>query len=227
MTAPRSITVFDIIGPVMVGPSSSHTAGAVRLGQIARAIFGSQPEQALIQLHGSFAETGRGHGTDKALIAGLLGLDTSDDQISHSFELAQKSGLNFSFENIDLGELAHPNTVRFYLSSQSQQIQITGASTGGGLIEITNIQGYPVNFDAQFETLIIVADDKPGTINSITGWLLNQNINVAFFKVGREKRGGQAIMVIETDETIPDTLVRAIEGFSWVIWARKISRLKE
>ncbi len=225
MTSTRQVSAFDIIGPIMVGPSSSHTAGAVRLGQIGRAILGDQPTEAHIELHGSFAQTGKGHGTDKAIIAGLLGLATEDDRIRHSFELAKEAGLHFTFAAVDLGDDVHPNSVRMTLKRGPQQVQITGASVGGGMVEITNIEGYEARFGGEYETLLVISKDRPGTINAITGWLLRHNINIAFFRVERQRRGGEAIMVIETDDPIPDEMVEAIEDFPWVRWVRNISKV--
>lgn len=211
----------------MVGPSSSHTAGAVRLGQVARSIFGEMPADALIELHGSFAETGRGHGTDRALVAGLLGMEPSDERIPDSFSMAGEAGLNFTFKDSDLGENQHPNTVRFTLTSAAQRMEITGASIGGGMIAITRLDGFPVNLTAEFETLLIVGEDRPGTINAVTGKLLEEHINVAFFNVARDQRGGQAIMIVETDQAIPDDLVLHFQHLDWVHAVRKIARLKE
>lgn len=227
MVDTRFISVFDMIGPIMVGPSSSHTAGAVRLGLIGRTILGRQPEIARVELHGSFAETGRGHGTDKALIAGLLGMDTADPHIRDSFDQAARVGMSYTIEDTDLGDGVHPNSVRLTLQAGSETVELIGASIGGGMVEITELQGYPVSISCELDTLIVISEDQPGTINGITGWLLGQNINVAYLKVGREQRGGQAIMIIETDEPVPDPLVRTIQGFSWVRWVRKIDRLKE
>jgi L-serine dehydratase len=227
MTSSRQISVFDIIGPIMVGPSSSHTAGAVRLGQMARVILGAQPSQALIELHGSFAQTGQGHGTDRAIVAGLLGMATDDERIRRSFAVAEALGLNFRFETVDLGEAAHPNTVRLTLQAGQRSVQVTGASIGGGLIEITNISGYEVRFSGAFDTLLVIAEDRPGTTHAVTGWLLEHNINVAFLRVGRKQRGGDALMIIETDHPIPDDLVEAIEDFEWVRWVRKVDKVGE
>ena len=221
------MSVFDLIGPIMVGPSSSHTAGAVRLGLVGRQILGAQPEKALIELHGSFALTGNGHGTDKAIVAGLLGFQPDDDRIRDSFFLADRANLHFSIKTIDLGEDAHPNTLRLTLSAGESTVQVIGSSLGGGIIQITEVEGYPVNFSGQYDTLVVIADDQPGTINAVTGWLLAQKINVAFLKVGREKRGTQAIMVIETDQDIPDRLVQDLQNFSWVHWVRDINKLSE
>lgn len=223
----RGLSIFDIIGPIMVGPSSSHTAGAVRLGLVARSIFGEQPQSALIELHGSFAETGRGHGTDRALVAGLLGLEPSDERIPMSFELARDCGLHFQFQDVDLGESQHPNTVHFILSSADRKMEITGSSVGGGMITVTRLDGFPVNLTAEFETLLIVGEDRPGTINAITARLYEEHINVAFFNVARDQRGGQAIMIIETDDTIPAGLVEYFQTFPWVHAVRRILRLKE
>lgn len=227
MESIRGLSIFDVIGPIMVGPSSSHTAGAVRLGLVARSIFGEQPDSVRIELHGSFAETGRGHGTDRGLVAGLLGLTPSDERIPHSFELARQAGLHFTFQDIDLGENQHPNTVRFILSAPSHQVEITGASIGGGMISITRLGDFPVNLTAEFETLLIVGEDRPGTINTVTGRLLEAHINVAFFNVTREQRGGRAIMIVETDQAVPDELVQYFKNLDWVQTVRRIARLQE
>lgn len=223
----RGLSIFDIIGPIMVGPSSSHTAGAVRLGQVARSIFGEQPSSVVVELHGSFVETGRGHGTDRALVAGLLEMEPADERIPNSLQLAQHAGIQITFKDADLGEAEHPNTVRFSLAANSREMQITGSSVGGGMIAITHLDGFPVNLTAEFETLLIVGDDRPGTINAITARLYDEHINVAFFNVARDQRGGQAIMIIETDTAIPDELMEFIQGLDWVQAVRRIARLKE
>lgn len=219
------ISVFDVIGPIMVGPSSSHTAGAVRLGLMARALLGCPPHKATIGLHGSFAHTGRGHGADRALIAGLLGLPPDDDRIRDSFVIAQAQGLAFTFDQVDLGPDAHPNSVAFELWAAAAHIHCTGASVGGGMIRITEIAGYPVDVSGQYHTLIVVAQDRPGTINAVTSWFLHYHLNIAAFKVTRHQRGGQAIMVIASDEHLPQDLPEAITDFPWVSWARHIPKL--
>lgn len=223
----KETSVFNIIGPVMVGPSSSHTAGAVRLGQIGRAILGCQPTTALIELYGSFAQTGRGHGTDRAIVAGLLGLSTDDEGIRHSFDLAGKSGLQFTFQEINFEgeEEVHPNTARLTLSAGKTPVVMTGASVGGGAVEITNVQGYAVSFNAEYHTLLLIADDRPGTVTTTTNWLFKHNINIAFLRVERGRRGGQAIMIIETDEAIPPNVLDVMQNFLWVHWARQIPRV--
>jgi L-serine dehydratase len=218
----RPVSAFDVIGPIMVGPSSSHTAGAVRIGRIARTVLGGQPEHALIELHGSFAETGRGHGTDLALVAGLLDLETDDPHIRDSFDLAAEAGMKIEFTIADLGTDANPNSVRLTMEKDGRSVRLIGSSVGGGRVEICCVQDYEIQFSGENETLLVVAEDRPGTINQVTGLLLEHHVNIAFLQVGRRKRGGEAAMVYETDDVIPPALVEAIEAFPWVRWVREI-----
>lgn len=230
MSNTKQVSIFDVIGPIMVGPSSSHTAGAVRLGIMARAILGHVPVKAGIELHGSFAQTGKGHGTDRAIIAGLLNLPPDDPGIRYSFELAKEAGLSYTFEETDFegDEEVHPNTARITLSDADEHtIQMTGSSIGGGSVEVTNVQGYDVRFGGECHTLLIIADDQPGTVSAITGWLFKRNINIAFMRVERQRRGGQAIMILETDDDIPPELVEAVENFNWVRWVRQVDKIGE
>ena len=227
MPGKRRVSAFDIIGPIMVGPSSSHTAGAVRLGRLGRAILGMQPRRAILGLHGSFAQTGRGHGTDRALVAGLLNMTTDDPRIRDSLELARDAGMNVSFRRVDLGEDAHPNSVEMTLSAKEQEIRVVGASVGGGMVEIRAIDQYPIRFTGEHETLLVAAEDRPGTIHAITGLFLEYHLNIAFSRVERRQRGGEAIQIFETDDPIPDDLVDAMEDFYWVRWARHIPRLND
>jgi L-serine dehydratase len=227
MPGKRLVSAFDIIGPIMVGPSSSHTAGAVRLGRLGRAILGVQPQRAILGLHGSFARTGRGHGTDRALVAGLLEMSTDDPRIRESLELAQHVGLDVSFRTVDLGDDAHPNSVEMLLSAGAQQIQVVGASVGGGMVEIQAIDGYAINFTGEHEALLVAAEDRPGTIHTITGLFLHYHLNIAFSRVERRHRGGEAIQIFEADDPIPDDLVDSLEDFYWVRWARHIPRLTD
>ncbi len=196
--------------------------GAVRIGRIARTVLGGQPEHALIELHGSFAETGRGHGTDLALVAGLLDLETDDPRIRHSFDLAAEVGMEIEFTAADLGKDANPNSVRLTLQKEGRSVRMIGSSIGGGRVEICCIQDYQIQFSGEHETLLVVAEDRPGTINQVTGLLLEHRVNIAFLQVGRRKRGGEAAMVYETDDVIPSALVAAIEAFPWVRWVRQI-----
>lgn len=222
MPTSMPITVFDVIGRIMVGPSSSHTAGAARIGKIGRTLLGCTPQEALIELHGSFSETGRGHGTDKALLAGLLGMDPSDGRIRDSYRLAQETGMQFQFVDVDLGEDVHPNTARLTLKAGDIRVVMAASSIGGGLVRVIEIQGYMVDFSGELDTLLIIAADSPGTINAVTSWLRELNINVAFFRVTRQKRGGEAIMALETDQPIPEAVITLISSLPWVKWCRQL-----
>lgn len=227
MSEARPTSLFDIIGPVMVGPSSSHTAGAVRLGRIARAILGRQPSRALVELHGSFALTGRGHGTDRAVVAGLLGFATHDERIRDSFAIAQEAGMEVRFAVTDLGPGVHPNSLRLSLEAGGMECCVTGASVGGGLVLITTVDGFSVDFSGVYHTLLLVSEDRPGTINAVTNWLAAHQINVAFLKVGRKERGGASIMLIETDDAIPHSVTEGLAMFPWVHRVRHIERVMD
>ena len=164
--------IFDILGPVMVGPSSSHTAGAVRIGRMGRTLLGGMPERARIGLFGSFAETGRGHGTDMALVAGLLGMRPDDMNIPRSFELAREAGLAWEFCELDSLRGAHPNTALLTLRAPSgRELEMQAASTGGGRIRVDRLQGVEVNFTGDFNTLVIRNRDTAGRLADVTGAL--------------------------------------------------------
>jgi L-serine dehydratase len=198
-----NLSVFDIIGPVMVGPSSSHTAGAARLGLAARRILGEPPLRAILGLHGSFAATGRGHATDRALLAGLLGLSPDDAALPRSPELAAEAGLRFEFEAIDLGEAAHPNTARIELESANLRLSISGASLGGGIVEITEIDTYATSFRGDLYTLVCWHEDKGGFLARVTAVLACVELNIATLRTSRRGRGHDALTVIETDGPTP------------------------
>lgn len=203
---------FDIVGPIMIGPSSSHTAGACRLGKMASTILGEKPVKALITLHGSFAKTHKGHGTDKALIAGLLGLQADDAGIKNSFALAKEAQMEFEFSLAESGE-CHPNTTEFELQGASgKTVKVIGASVGGGSIVISKIDGYDVECTGEYQTLIAVYQDKPGVIAMITQILGLQGVNIATMRVSRKQKGSQALMIIETDQLITVTVMEAIKA---------------
>jgi len=200
------MNIFDIIGPIMIGPSSSHTAGAVRLGKMARNILGEEPAYAVMTLHGSFAKTYKGHGTDLALTAGLLGMDTDDERIPQAIKLAKAKGLKLEFIEGDLGDV-HPNTVKFELESSSvKKAVVVGSSIGGGNIRIIQINGFEVSFSGEYHTLITQHEDKPGVIADVTSVLAHHNINIAFMRVSRREKGDVALMIIETDNPIPSAV---------------------
>lgn len=209
--------VFDIIGPVMIGPSSSHTAGAVRLGNITGKILGEKAVTAIIDLHGSFAKTYKGHGTDKALIAGIMGFVTADERIKDALEIAQSRGLAYRFNKVNLGGV-HPNTVVFHLTGQSgRTIEVMGASVGGGNILIRNIDGYDVELTGQYPTLITIHRDQPGIITKVTSVLAKYRINVAFMRVSRKRRGAEALMIIEVDDAFSGDLAEEIKQVCGIV----------
>jgi len=212
-----AMNIFDILGPVMVGPSSSHTAGAVRIGYISQKLLGSIPERAEIFLHGSFSDTGVGHGTDKALIAGLLGMSTDDMDIPNSFELAEKEGMQFSFGDIEL-ENVHPNSVLLKLKGRNgRELKIVASSLGGGRISIVNIDDIETNFTGEYPTLIVHNLDQPGHVAEVASMLAHKSVNIATLNLYRSKKGGYAVMILETDQEIPPEALEWLERVEGVI----------
>ena len=196
------MNIFDILGPVMVGPSSSHTAGAVRIGYMARTLLGEEPAAAHLHLHGSFAESGPGHGTDRALVAGLLGMKPDDLRIPNAFEEAERRGLSYDFDEVDLRD-AHPNTVVIDVTGASgKTLELQASSVGGGRILVTRLNGVEVSFTGEYNTLIIQNRDENGVVAAVTTILNQLRINVANMRLCRAQRGGLALMVIETDQHI-------------------------
>ena len=211
------MNIFDILGPVMVGPSSSHTAGAVRIGLIARRLLGGQPATAMITLSGSFAATGTGHGTDRALVAGLLGMKPDDIRIPDSFALAVEQGLAFTFDKIELKE-AHPNTAILQLSTAGgRELEVQASSLGGGRIMVNKLDGINVNFNGDSPTLIVHNLDQPGHVAEVTSMLSHKSVNIATMQLYRNHRGGYAVMVIETDQDIPAEALRWLSRLEGVI----------
>ncbi|GMO42250.1 MAG: L-serine ammonia-lyase, iron-sulfur-dependent subunit beta [Termitinemataceae bacterium] len=201
------MNIFDIIGPVMIGPSSSHTAGAVRIGKVSLDILGEPVVKAEISLSGSFAKTGKGHGTDRAIIAGLLGMMPDDSRIPNSFDIAKDCGLEWSFSEINLSR-AHPNTAKLFLVGKSgKQCKVQGASVGGGNILITNVNDMETAFTGISDTLIIPHKDVSGMIASVTTQMAFAGINIGNFKLNRPHKGFQAVMTLEIDGTISDDAV--------------------
>lgn len=205
-------SIFEIIGPIMIGPSSSHTAGAVRIGRIAREILGKKPIRAMILFHGSFAETYRGHGSDKAVVGGILGFSTDDLRIRNALEIAEKEGLKIEFKTVDLGEEYHPNTIKIILeNSNGLKIWIIGSSIGGGNIIVTEVNGFEADISGDYHALITIHDDKPGMIAKITSILAKNEINIARMKVSRIRKGALAFSSLEVDQEIPREVVKEIE----------------
>jgi len=219
------VSLFDILGPVMVGPSSSHTAGACRLGLMARAILGDTPERARIRLHGSFAATGDGHGTHRAIVGGLIGLAPDDLRLRAAFDEAEAAGLTWEFEDIDLGEDAHPNTAIFEVERGDQVTRLQGASIGGGRIEVSEVDGFPVSLSGGYHTVVLLAHDEPGTIAKVAGTLSAHGVNLATMRVDRTGRHQDALMTIEADEPVPDEALAEIRRHPWLRWIRRIEKI--
>jgi L-serine dehydratase len=218
----RQRSLFDIVGPVMIGPSSSHTAGAVRLGLLARAIFGVTPRTARIGLHGSFASTGRGHGTDLALAAGLLGMRPDDPAIRDATALAAAEGLSVTFSTVDLSQ-AHPNTAVFELADETgRQIRVIGSSLGGGDVVVVGIDDFDVEMTGDLPVLLVEHKDRPGEIAAVSSVLAEAGVNIASMRVAREARGARAMMVIETDAVVDASVVDRIAATPGVTAARPV-----
>lgn len=207
--------LFDIIGPVMVGPSSSHTAGAVKIGYVAHRLLGEPVKKAEILLHGSFKATGRGHGTDRALAAGLLGMKADDPRIPSSNELAREQNIEITFGDVTLKD-AHPNSVLMRIEGiNGRHLEIVGESLGGSIINIASIDGLSANFSGDRPTLIVHNLDQPGHVAEVTSMLSHKSVNIAAMQLYRAYRGGNAVMIIECDQEIPSEAVawlRHLEG---------------
>lgn len=215
------MNIFDIIGPVMVGPSSSHTAGAAKIGSAARRLLGEPVARAEILLYGSLLATGRGHGTDRAIVAGLLGMGPDDERIPRSLELAQAQGMEVTFGAADLKD-AHVNSVLLRLTGRSgKTMEVVGQSLGGSVINIQSINGVEANFSGESPTLIVFNEDRPGLISGITSMLASIGINIATMHVSRTNRGGTAATVIECDQEIPfgaKNMLQIVDGIDRVIY---------
>jgi len=223
MTRQRS--VFDIIGPVMIGPSSSHTAGAVRLGNLARAVFGQTPRRVRVVLHGSFAETGPGHGTDLALVAGLLGFSPDDGRIRDALTHAERSELAVTFATGDLGEV-HPNTALFELEGPTgEQMRIQGSSLGGGDVVVTRVDDYDVDITGELPVLVVGHLDQPGEIAAVSRALADAEVNIAAMRVARERRGGGAIMLIDTDAAVSAEVAESLRALPGVTSVRRVDAI--
>jgi L-serine dehydratase len=203
-------SVFEIIGPVMIGPSSSHTAGAAKIGRVARTLFGRQPEWARIHLYGSFAETYKGHSSDVAIIGGLLDYDTFDERIKTSFEEAEKVGLTFEFIQEE-EEMTHPNTAKIVIGDSKIVMELTGISIGGGKMEVVELNGFPLRLSGNYPALLVVHEDTAGVIANVSNALAKRGVNIAHMEVGRKEKGQMALMVIEVDQLIDDELIDEIK----------------
>lgn len=217
---PRS--VFEIIGPVMIGPSSSHTAGAVRIGRFARAVLSEPPVRATIFFYGSFARTYKGHGTDRAIVGGLLGMATDDSRIKAALDIAREKGLCIDIKTGDLPDV-HPNTMEISLTGGSGvTIEIRGSSIGGGNILVSKINQFEVGITGRYPALLVEHIDKPGVVGLVTTELGKHSINIAEMRMARSQKGANNFMVIETDQPILDTIMESVVKLPGIINLRKI-----
>ncbi len=209
-------SVFDMIGPVMIGPSSSHTAGVVRIARAAIRVLGSKPDEATITFYNSFARTYEGHGSDKAIIAGLLDYKTDDPRIKTSFDHAEEAGLSYTFKSIGNASTMHPNTIRLNLKKGDKQVEVVGESKGGGVINIAEIDGFNADFSAGLHTLIIKAGDTKGSIASIALILSHDDCNIATMSVSRKGKNDIACLVIEMDSGLKPVTLDYLNSLNWV-----------
>ena len=209
----QDISVFDVIGPVMVGPSSSHTAGADRIGLLAGKLLKGRIVKAEFVLYGSFARTAEGHGTKRALLGGVLGFTPEDVRIRDSYQYAEESGVEYHFtENFEETDL-HPNTADIILTDENGKVlKVRGKSVGGGKVVIENINGIQVDFTGNYPTILVEQRDAPGVLNFITRVLSARKINIAFMRLYRESKGNKAYTIIEADEKIPEAVIADIES---------------
>ncbi len=205
-----------MIGPVMIGPSSSHTAGVVRIGRVARMLLGQQPDTASITFYNSFARTYEGHGSDRAVLAGLLDLATDDERIRDAKTLATSKGLDYKFKAVNNASAMHPNTIRVVASIKDEQTEILGVSRGGGLISIIEIDGFRCNFTVQRHTMVVTAQDVKGTIAFVATVLSNDDCNIATMTVDRKAKNLTARLVIEMDSAPSPLTIEYLRGVSWV-----------
>ncbi|WP_026235883.1 L-serine ammonia-lyase, iron-sulfur-dependent subunit beta [Echinicola pacifica] len=212
----RKSSVFDMIGPVMIGPSSSHTAGVVRIARAAIRVLGGVPDQATITFYNSFARTYEGHGSDRAIIGGLLDFKTDDKRIKDSLSLAEEAGLDYTFRSVGNASVYHPNTIKLNLTKGERNVEVIGESLGGGLINIKAYDGFIADFSAQEHTLIIKADDVSGAIAFITSILAQEQANIATMSVSRKGKRDLACHVIEMDSGLNPITIAYLKSINWI-----------
>jgi len=214
-------TVFDIIGPIMIGPSSSHTAGAAKIGRVARLLFGRQPKWAKVSFYGSFAQTYQGHGTDVAIIGGILDFDTFDERIPSSLSIAEEIGMDISFIE-EKANVDHPNTARIVIGDEVDQLELVGISIGGGKIEIIELNGFQLKLSGNHPALLILHQDRAGTIAAVANILAELSINIGHMEVARKEKGQMAMMTIEVDHNLDNDVLKRLMKLPNIIQATKI-----
>ncbi|CAH0346943.1 L-serine ammonia-lyase, iron-sulfur-dependent subunit beta [Bacillus sp. CECT 9360] len=215
-------SVFDIIGPVMIGPSSSHTAGAVRIGRVARDLFGREPKWATISFYGSFAKTFKGHGTDVAIVGGLLDFDTFDERIKESLEIARSKKIKIKFIEEE-AITDHPNTAKITMGDKNGEMELTGISIGGGKIEIIELNGFVLKLSGHHPAILVVHNDRFGAIANVSNILAKHQINIGQMDVSRKEKGKMALMTIEVDQNIKEGVLSEISALPNIVQVTRIS----
>ncbi|MGM7635880.1 L-serine ammonia-lyase, iron-sulfur-dependent subunit beta [Bacillus sp. Hm123] len=215
-------SVFDIIGPIMIGPSSSHTAGAAKIGRLARTLFGREPKWAVVSFYGSFAQTYKGHATDVAIIGGLLDFDTFDERIIDAIKIAESRGISIQFIE-EVAVPTHPNTAKVRIGDEAGEMELVGISIGGGKIEVTELNGFELKLSGQHPAILVVHNDRFGAIATVSNELAKHEINIGHMEVSRKAKGEMALMIIEVDQTIDDDVIQAIEHLPNVIQVARIA----
>ena len=213
---PGKSSVFDMIGPVMIGPSSSHTAGVVRIGRVGHRLLGGDPQEAVITFYNSFARTYEGHGSDRAILAGLMDFRTDDVRIKRSLEIAKEKAITFHFKAVANASTFHPNTVKLHLYNADKQVELIGESLGGGVINIAEVNGFKADFRASLHTLIITSEDVKGSIAFVANVLANDDCNIATMSVSRKGKHDLACMVIEMDSGVKSITLEYLRSLAWV-----------
>ncbi len=215
-------SVFDIIGPIMIGPSSSHTAGAAKIGRVARNLYGKEPQNIVISLYGSFAKTYRGHGTDVALVGGLLDFDTFDERIPESLNISKEKGMTVEFIEED-AITEHPNTVKISIQDdENQPFELVGISIGGGKIEIIELNGFELKLSGNYPAILVVHNDRYGSIAGVTNVLMKYAVNIGHMEVSRKEVGQIALMAIEVDQDLDEKILKEIESLPHIIRVTKM-----
>lgn len=209
-------SVFDMIGPIMIGPSSSHTAGVVRIARVGVKLLGGIPDHAMITFYNSFARTYEGHGSDRAIIAGLLDYETDDTRIKNSFDFAKEQGLKYEFKSIGNASTRHPNTIKLNLTKDGRKVEMIGESRGGGVIKISEINGFHASFTASMHTLIIMADDAPGSIAFVSNVITHDECNIATMTVSRKGKNDLACQILEMDSGLNPITLEYMKNLKWI-----------
>ena len=220
----RKVSILDVMGPVMVGPSSSHTAGTARLGRVAREILDEDPVEVHFHLHPPLAATYRGHGSDFALVGGAIGLNVDDPRIPEAIRIAEQMEVKVEFAEEDQGDV-HPNTVRIEIKGKTREVEIVGSSIGGGVIEVFKINGFQTRFKGDAPSLLLFYRDRPGMISEVTRIIAEEEINIASLYCSRKQRGKDAFMEIDVDSPISKEALARINGVSDMAEAKYLDRI--